>query len=98
MIFSIKIFKRKRIYLIKDRVDNVYFLVSFYTLVTRLIDNGYAKDTMIRNEWGSFPEGAKYGTPPHTDCFHSPNSVLIIDEIHKFVSENTTKTSDKGKL
>jgi len=81
---------------LKERVDNVYFLVSFYTLTNRLIKNGYATDIMNTGDWGSFPEGVKYGTPPHTDCFHSPNSVLIIDEIHKFVSENSRKTSDKG--
>ena len=31
--------------------------------------------------------GSWIGTPPHPDCFHSPYSVLMFDEIHKQTSE-----------
>jgi hypothetical protein len=37
-------------------------------------------------EWNP-KKGAYFGTPPHSDCFHSQKSLLIIDEIQKKTAE-----------
>jgi hypothetical protein len=85
---------------LKDRVKQVYFLVSFDTLISRLYNTtggkSVVKDAIFDNNWGTFQEDARYGTPPHTDCFHSKESVLIIDEIHRFITEKIDRLSGKG--
>jgi hypothetical protein len=85
---------------LKDRIKQVYFLVSFDTLISRLYNTkgskGGIKETMFDSNWGSFSEDVRYGEPPHTDCFHSKESVLIIDEIHRFITEKIDRLSGKG--
>lgn len=82
---------------LKSRVSSVYFIVSIGTFISRLYKQGTASDILLgRENWSELPEGIKYGTSPHPDCFHSKNGIVIFDEIHKYVGENTERLTGKG--
>ncbi len=75
---------------LKSKVSAVYFIVSVDTFIWRLYRMGTGTNVLIgKDNWGEISDEVKYGTTPHPDCFHSKNGVIIFDEIHGYVGEDT---------
>ncbi len=71
----------------ENNVYEIYFIVSVDTFINRL------KDKLICNnfEYKIKSTDSSKGKYFNVDCFHSKNSLLIIDEVHK-ISNSETNT------
>jgi hypothetical protein len=93
--------KRKLSNDLNNKIQHVYFIVSFDTFINKLIKKNELKkksyeasDYVInsvhdKNLMAESKKGDTYiGKLAHPDCFHSEKSLIIIDEVHKNSGEN----------